>query len=176
MIGAINGACAGIGFVQMASFDVVFASTVASSSSFARRTSGRAGHQLAAARRIGTAKAMDLLLSAGRARRRGFAMGLVNRVCEPDELLPAALAYARDLAVNCSPASMAHQRQVLDDWERSGRVATALARHDVGDGEHPDFVEGVTSFSEEAVAEVRACPPASTCQVDQPLMAQASRS
>ena len=43
-------------------------------------------------------------------------MGLVDRVVDPDRLMGETLEYARDLAVNCSPASMATmKRQVYDD-------------------------------------------------------------
>ena len=153
VIGAINGACAGIGFVQMASFDVVLASTTAKfTSSFARRgLPAEQGISWLLPRRIGTAKALDLLLSARVVLAdEALAMGLVNRVCEPEELVPAALAYARDLAVNCSPESMAHiKRQVLDDWERTAeesRLRSLVLMSEMG--EHPDFAEGVTSFSE----------------------------
>jgi enoyl-CoA hydratase/carnithine racemase len=153
VIGAINGACAGIGFVQAASYDVVFASTAAKfTTSFARRgLPAENGLSWLLPRRIGTANAMDLLLSARVVLAdEALAMGLVNRVCEPDELLPAALAYARELATNCSPASMAHiKRQVLDDWERTAeesRLRSLVLMSEMG--AHPDFVEGVTSFGE----------------------------
>ena len=46
-------------------------------------------------------------------------LGLVNRVMEPGSLLEQTRAYARELVVNCSPASMATmKRQVYADLER----------------------------------------------------------
>jgi len=70
---------------------------------------------------VGVGNALDLLLSsrvfeADEARE----LGLVNRVLEHGTVLPAALAYARDLARNCSPAAMAAIRhQVLADLDAS---------------------------------------------------------
>ena len=79
-----------------------------------------------------------------------LALGLVNRVLPPDELLPATLAYARDLAVNCSPTAMAAiKRQVLDDWERSSeesRLRAIVTVSEVSAG--GDLAEGVASFAE----------------------------
>ena len=61
-----------------------------------------------------------------------------------------ALAYARELAVNCSPASMATmKRQVYADFERP--LPEALAEADrlmLESFTRPDFAEGVASFVE----------------------------
>jgi enoyl-CoA hydratase/carnithine racemase len=77
-------------------------------------------------------------------------LGLVNRALPPDQLLGETLAYARDLAGNCSPASMAAiKRQVYGDLERG--LAQALEEADALMVESlgaPDFVEGVASFVE----------------------------
>lgn len=153
VIGAINGACAGIGFVQMASCDVTFASDTAKfTTSFARRgLPAENSLSWMLPRLIGTRAAMDLLLSArvvlaDEAHR----LGLVNQVVAADELLSTATEYARELAVNCSPASMAHiKRQVLEDWERSAeesRLRSLVLMSEMG--VHPDFAEGVMSFQE----------------------------
>ncbi len=153
VIGAINGACAGIGFIHLASCDVAFASTAAKfTTSFARRgLPAENSLSWILPRLVGTANAMDLLLSArvvlaDEARD----LGLVNKVYEPDDLVPAALTYARDLAMNCSPVSMAHiKRQVLDDWERTAEESRLRALVLMSEmGSHPDFKEGVLSFQE----------------------------
>lgn len=153
IIAAINGACAGIGFVQMASCDVVFASTAAKFTTAFSRRGLPAENSLSwmLPRLVGTANAMDLLLSARVVLAdEALAMGLVKRVVAPDELLPTAVAYARDLAKNCSPASMAHiKQQVLGDWERGAEESRLRSLVLVSEmGQHPDFVEGVTSFQE----------------------------
>ena len=153
VIGAINGACAGIGFIQMAVCDVVFAATTAKfTTSFAQRgLPAENGLSWLLPRKIGMAPAMDLLLS-GRVllAAEAFDLGLVNRVLEPEQLLPAAIDYAATMARTCSPAAMAHiKRQVLDDWGRSAEESRLQALILMSEmGEHPDFAEGVMSFSE----------------------------
>lgn len=77
-------------------------------------------------------------------------MGLVNRALASEALLDHTLAYARELAVQCSPASMATmKRQVYADLDRS--LPDALAGADrlmLASFDAPDFVEGVASFVE----------------------------
>jgi enoyl-CoA hydratase/carnithine racemase len=153
IIAAVNGACAGIGFVQMASCDLAFASTAAKfTTAFARRgLPAENSLSWILPRLVGTAKAMDLLVSARVVLAdEALSMGLVSRVFEPDELMPATLAYARDIAANCSPASLAHiKRQVMTDWERTAeesRLRSLVLMSEMG--EHPDFLEGVTSFQD----------------------------
>ncbi len=154
IIAAVNGACAGIGLIQVCCADLAFASSDAKfTSAFARRgLPAENSMSWLLPRRVGTANAMDLLLSgrvvlADEAR----ALGLVNRVVEPDMLLPAALEYARDLAANCSPRSMATiKRQILDDWETTQDDSRRRALELVTALEEPggDFKEGVDSYRE----------------------------
>ena len=153
IIGAINGACAGIGLVQAMMCDVRFAARGAKfSTSFARRGLGAEFNMSwVLPRYIGVENALDLLLSA-----RTFDadeakdLGLVSRVLPPEDVLPAAQEYAGDLAKNCAPAAMAVIRhQVLADLERSFEdalhgayaVTDACARS-------ADFREGVDSYLE----------------------------
>jgi enoyl-CoA hydratase/carnithine racemase len=102
-------------------------------------------------RLVGPAQALDLLLS-GRVvlAEEAQALGLVNHVLAPETLLEGTLDYARDLVVNCSPASMATiKRQVYADLDRG--LPDALAAADelmLESFTAPDFVEGVTSFLE----------------------------
>lgn len=153
IIMAVNGACAGLGMVQIASADLVFASTQARfTTAFARRgLPAENALSWLLPRLIGTANAIDLLLSARMVdASEAKAIGLVNRVVEPDALLPAALTYARDLATCCSPASMAQiKRQVVADWEGSSEQARLHALELVATmSKQPDFIEGVASFKE----------------------------
>jgi enoyl-CoA hydratase/carnithine racemase len=153
IIAAINGACAGIGLVQALMCDIRFAAAGAKlTTAFARRgLVAEHGISWVLPRLVGPARAMDLLLS-GRVVRaeEAQAMGLVNRIFEPERLLEETLSYARELAVNCSPASMATmKRQVYADLQRD--LPGALAQADLLMLESftaPDFVEGVTSFME----------------------------
>ena len=123
MVAAINGGCAGIGLVQALVCDVRFASSGAKlATSFARRgLPAEFASSWLLTRLIGTGRAMDLLLSARTiTAEEAVALGLVNWMRPPDELLPAAVAYARDLALNCSPSSMAAiKAQVAADWHRT---------------------------------------------------------
>jgi enoyl-CoA hydratase/carnithine racemase len=151
IIAAINGPCAGIGLVQALMCDVRFAADGAKlTTAFARRgLVAEHGISWMLPRLVGPARALDLLLSA----RVVFAqeaceLGLVNRVIEPGELLSQTLDYARDLAVNCSPASMATiKRQVYADLQRALPDALATADRLMLDSfVAPDFAEGVASF------------------------------
>jgi enoyl-CoA hydratase/carnithine racemase len=153
IVAAINGACAGIGLVQALMCDLRFAAEGAKlTTAFARRgLVAEHGISWVLPRLVGPARALDLLLS-GRVvlAEEAHALGLVNRVERPEQLLETALAYARDLAVNCSPASMATMKaQVYADLERS--LPDALAAADglmLASFTAPDFVEGVASFVE----------------------------
>jgi len=153
IIAAINGACAGIGLVQALMCDVRFAADGAKlTTAFARRgLVAEHGISWMLPRLIGPARALDLLLS-GRVvlAEEAQALGLVNRVLAPEQLLEQTLAYARELAVSCSPASMATmKRQVYADLQRGLPEAIAEAdRLMIESFTAPDFVEGVTSFLE----------------------------
>jgi enoyl-CoA hydratase/carnithine racemase len=153
IIAAINGACAGIGLVQALMCDVRFAADGAKlTTAFARRGLV-AEHGIAwiLPRLVGPARALDLLLS-GRVvlAEEALALGLVNRVLPPATLLEETIAYAREMAVSCSPASMATMKQqVYADLQRELPAALSDADRLMLDSfTAPDFVEGVTSFLE----------------------------
>jgi enoyl-CoA hydratase/carnithine racemase len=157
LIGAINGACAGIGLVQALQCDVRFAASGAKfSTAFARRGLG-AEYNMAwvLPRLIGVENAMDLLLS-GRtfSAEEAQQFGLVSRIVDRDAVLSSAQDYARDIAHNCSPTAVAVIRhQVLADLDvgfeeamfRSARVMGAL-------NGGKDMAEGVASFVEKRPA------------------------
>jgi enoyl-CoA hydratase/carnithine racemase len=77
-------------------------------------------------------------------------MGLVNRVVPHDELLPFVQRYARELALRCSPTSMAiMKRQVYEHlMERLGPAEKESVRLMLESFRRPDFREGVLSFLE----------------------------
>ena len=151
LIAAINGACAGIGLTQALMCDVRFAARGARfSTAFARRGLGAEyGMSWVLPRYVGVGSALDLLLSSRVFEAdEALALGLVNRVLAPGEVLPAAREYARDLARNCSPAAMAVIRhQVLADLDASFEEASrrSYAVMEVLNA-GPDFREGVDSF------------------------------
>ncbi len=150
-IAAVNGACAGLGLVQALMCDVRLAAAGAKwTTAFSRRgLVAEHGVSWLLPRMVGTARALDLLLS-GRVftSEEAYQLGVANRVLPVDEVLPAAVAYARDLAANCSPASMAIiKRQVYGhptlDLEAARQDSNRLMEISlVG----PDFTEGVASY------------------------------
>jgi enoyl-CoA hydratase/carnithine racemase len=153
IIAAINGACAGIGLVQALMCDIRFAAYGAKlTTSFARRgLIAEHGISWILPRLVGPAHALDLLLS-GRVvlAEEAQTLGLVNRTLAPEQLVEATLDYARELVVNCSPASMATiKRQVYAALDQA--LPDALAEADrlmLASFGQPDFVEGVSSFVE----------------------------
>lgn len=153
IVAAINGACAGLGLVQALMCDIRFAAAGAKlTTAFSRRgLVAEHGISWVLPRLVGPARALDLLLS-GRVvlGEEAAALGLVNRAVQPETLLEETLAYAREFAVNSSPASMATmKRQVYADLTRELPDALAEANRLMGESfTAPDFVEGVASFME----------------------------
>jgi enoyl-CoA hydratase/carnithine racemase len=151
IVAALRGPCYGVGLQQALCCDIRFAaSDVKISAPYAKRgLVGEVGITWMMARIVGPAHAMDLLLS-GRAidANEASAMGIVNRVFEPDELLPRALDYCATLAAECSPWSMRMlKQQVYHDlmlalpqaFQNSEELLNvALAGS--------DFAEGVEAF------------------------------
>jgi enoyl-CoA hydratase/carnithine racemase len=153
LIAAINGACAGVGLVQALFCHVRFAADTARfSTAFARRgLVAEYGIAWTLTRLVGQERALDLLLSA-----RAFdaaearELGIVSRVVPRDEVLGAAQAYARDLALHCSPRAMAViASQVLDaqdsTFDEALQASYGHVDRFVGSA---DLREGVASFVE----------------------------
>jgi enoyl-CoA hydratase/carnithine racemase len=153
VIAAINGPCAGIGLVLALMCDVRFVAENAKlTTAFARRgLVAEHGISWILPRLVGPARALDLLLS-GRVvlGREAVELGLCNRATPAETVLEETLAYARELATQCSPASMAQmKRQVYAAMEEP--LADALAEADrlmLASFAKPDFAEGVASFVE----------------------------
>ena len=154
IIAAINGACAGIGLSLALMCDIRFAAAGAKlTTSFARRgLIAEHGTSWLLPRLVGTARALDLLLSARvvTAEEAGE-LGLVNFVVPQGQVLPAALDYARDLVQNVSPTSMsAIKRQVLRHVDLPLDEALAESNALMAESlRRPDVAEGVASFVEQ---------------------------
>jgi enoyl-CoA hydratase/carnithine racemase len=164
MIAAINGGCAGIGFVQALLCDVRFAAEgVKIATAFTPRgLPAEFGAGWLLARLVGYGHALDLLLSgrpvlAEEARE----MGLVNRVIPREQLQTEALEYARHLAHSCSPVAMAAVKaQLAADWHRTHRESLDEAVALVADPKRrEDFKEGVASYVEKRAPAFRPLPP-----------------
>lgn len=116
-------------------------------------------------RLVGYGNASDLLLSSRRITgTEALAMGLVNRLVEPAELLPTAIAYATRLASSASPYAMSLiKRQLADDQSRSFTESRDSAAALLATAKRaPDYREGVRSFIERRQPEFAAlgAPPA----------------
>lgn len=117
VIGAINGVAITGGFELALACDVLIASSNARFADTHARVGILPGWGLSQklSRMIGISRAKELsltgnFLDAATAER----WGLVNRVVEPDALLPAATALARDMA-NIDPAMLATYKKLIDD-------------------------------------------------------------
>lgn len=144
---AINGACAGIGFVLAISADARFAAPGATlSTSFSRLgLIAEYGAAWLLTRLVGLGHATDLLLT-GRTLTAHEAgeMGLV-RVA--DDALAAAMAWAGDVASSCSPSAMAvMKRQLLavDSQDLPAAVASSLVEMRAA-FRRPDLTAAITA-------------------------------
>ncbi len=151
VIGAINGACAGLGMVQAMMFDIRFAAAGAKfTTAFGRRgLVAEYGISWMLPRIVGHAHAMDLLLSARVVlAEEALAMGLVNKVFPPETLLDETLAYANDIADNVAPASIrSMKQQVMAGWEWDFDVSNADTHQRMQHSlRQADFKEGVQSY------------------------------
>ena len=153
VVAAINGACAGIGLSMALMCDIRFAAAGAKlTTSFARRgLVAEHGTSWILPRLVGTARALDLLLS-GRVvlAEEARDLGLVNFVVPPERVLAAAQDYARDVARNASPSSMSViKRQVLRHLDLTLEEALAESNALMAESlRRPDVAEGVASFVE----------------------------
>jgi enoyl-CoA hydratase/carnithine racemase len=153
VIAAINGPCAGLGFVIAMMCDFRFAASGAKlTTAFARRgLIAEYGLSWVLPRVAGSSTALDLLLS-GRTflAEEAERLGVVDRLTEEGRAAEEAHAYAVELARYSSPASMATiKRQIYDDLIRDLAQADAAAVEYMEQSfERPDFREGVVSFVE----------------------------
>jgi enoyl-CoA hydratase/carnithine racemase len=154
LIAAINGAAAGLGLVEALYCDLRFATPEAKlTTAFARRgLIGEYGISWILPRLVGPSAALDLLLS-GRVvlGEEAHRLGLVDRLAPRETLLDDAVAYAQDLATQCSPASMATiKAQVRNDLDRPFAEAAADAERLMLESfARPDVQEGVASYLEQ---------------------------
>ena len=148
VVTAINGACAGIGFVLAACADVrIIGSSVKMGTTFSRLgLVAEYGIAWLLPRLVGYGNATELLLS-GRAidANEALRIGLVNEIS--DDPLARALEWAKDVADNCSPAAMASIKgQMLRVAEQSlpQAVDESLAMMKISFG-LPDLAEALAA-------------------------------
>ena len=157
IIAAINGPCAGLGMVIALYADIRLASDLAVfSTAFARRgLIAEHGMSWLLPRLVGMANAADLLFSARRVEAtEAKALGLVNRVIAHADFAAQVQAYARMLATEVSPRSMAAMKRELWEAQFSGLgEAIEAANIDMTTSfASEDFKEGVAHYIEKRAA------------------------
>jgi enoyl-CoA hydratase/carnithine racemase len=154
VIGAINGASVGVGSTMQLPMDVRLASTKARFGFvFAKRgiaPDGAASWFLP--KIVGISKALEWCMS-GRVfgAEEALAAGLVRSVHEPEDLMPAARALAKEMTADSAPVSVSLTREML--WLMLGADHPMVAHQFDSQviwsrGGSEDAKEGVTSFLE----------------------------
>lgn len=158
VIGAINGPAVGIGVTMQLPMDIRIASSAAKFGFvFARRgIVPEACSSWFLPRLVGISRAMEWCAT-GRVFGAEEALegGLVRQVVAPEELMPTAIALAREIADNTAPVSVALTRQML--WRMLG-ADHPMEAHKIDSraiyarGRQGDAKEGVVSFLEKRPA------------------------
>lgn len=154
VIGAINGAAVGIGATMQLPMDIRIASTKARYGFvFTRRgITPEAASSYFLPRLVGISKALEWCYS-GKVFPAQEALdgGLVHSLHEPENLMDAAIAIAREIVDNTAPVSVAMTRQMM--WRMLG-ASHPMDAHNVDSraiyerGQSADAKEGVMSFLE----------------------------
>ena len=153
VIAAINGPCAGLGFVLAMVCDIRFSSDTARfTTAFANRgLIAEHGISWILPRLVGSAHALDLLLS-GRVvgSEEAAKIGIVNRTITSDRLLDESTNYVKGLAERSAPVSMkVIKQQVYRHLSSSlGEAARESIELMAESLKRPDFREGVLSYIE----------------------------
>lgn len=154
VIAAVNGPAVGVGVTMQLAMDIRMASTAARYGFvFARRgLNPEAASSWFLPHLVGVQTALEWCFT-GRIfpAQEAFEKGLVRSLHEPDDLLPAAKALAREIADNTAPVSVAITRQLI--WRMAGashpmEAHRADSRGIQARGKSGDAREGVTSFLE----------------------------
>lgn len=100
---------------------------------------------------VGFARAADLLLTGRKVQgEEAVTLGLASRALPADEVLPAALEIARDIATHTAPLSVAVTKRLL--WESGSLDAAAVERKETALHHHlmgrEDAREGVMAYLE----------------------------
>jgi enoyl-CoA hydratase/carnithine racemase len=153
ILAAVNGPAAGVGFALACYCDLRFVARGAKLTTAHGRLGLPAEFGLSwlLPRLVGVTRAADLLLSSRVVLAdEALAMGLVNAVAEPDQLLDEVRRYARTLAYEVAPTSLASTKLQLYADLHGGVVASvteadARLRAMV---QGPEFAEGVAALAE----------------------------
>ena len=153
VIGAINGACVGLGFTYSLYQDIRIASDKARMGLIftQRGLAIEHGSSWMLPRIIGVTRAMELAVT-GRLvdAQEALAIGLVNRVVPHDKLMETAREVAGHIASKCSPLGVAHAKKLIWNHQFTD-LATAIKEDDASMQamtRSEDFAEGVKAFVE----------------------------
>jgi len=159
VIAAVNGPAVGIGVTMQLAMDMRLASTTARFGFvFARRgITPEAASSWFLPRLVGVQTALEWCYT-GRVfpAQEALDKGLVRSMHEPENLLPAARALAREIIDNTAPVSVALTRQLI--WRMAGadhpmRAHQADSRAIQARGAAADAKEGVSAFLEKRPAD-----------------------
>ena len=153
VIAAVNGHAIGLGLTLALQCDIRFFAADARYGvvQVRRGVVGDACAHWVLPRLVGIATAAEILLTGATFDgNRAVQLGLGSRVLDADEVLPAALAMAHDIADNAAPMSVAASKRLLWDSfdldrEAVGRRETEIHLALMG---HDDAKEGVRAFME----------------------------
>jgi len=153
IIAAINGPAAGVGLVLACYCDLRFAAAGAKLTTSHGRLGLPAEYGLSwlLPRLVGVTRAADLLLSSRVVlAEEAESIGLINRVVSAADLMETTYEYARRLATEIAPSSLAATKMQLyhdlhQDVATSVTDASTRLEQMMGG---PDFVEGVAALSE----------------------------
>ncbi|MEX1008272.1 MAG: enoyl-CoA hydratase-related protein [Acidimicrobiia bacterium] len=154
VIGAINGHAIGVGMTLPMLFDIRYVAEDAKLSFvFTRRgIIPEANSTWLVPRLIGLSRGLDLLLSGRQfSGREAAEWGLCSRALPADQVLPAALDLAHDIADNTAPLSVAITKQLVYDFMDAADRPAAITRETKLTwwvGEQADAMEGVMAWFE----------------------------
>ena len=154
VIAAMNGSAVGMGLTIPMSWDIRIAAADGKYGFvFPRRgIVAEAGSTWIVPRLIGASRAMEVMLT-GRliSGTEAADIGLMSRALPADEVLPAALDIARDIAANTSAMSVAATKELIyRGLAEPDRAAHQQLEHEVfrWSGRQADAAEGVVAFLE----------------------------
>jgi enoyl-CoA hydratase/carnithine racemase len=154
IIAAINGSAVGVGITLPMQWDIRIVATDAKLGFVFNRRGviPEANSLWLVPRLIGVSRAMELLLT-GRlfTGAEAVELGLASRAVERDQVLPAAMELARDIAANVAPASAAITKRLIYRFlaENDRDAAHALEGETFWwTGRQADAGEGITGFLE----------------------------
>jgi enoyl-CoA hydratase/carnithine racemase len=153
VVAAINGHAVGVGITYPLAADVRFVAENAKIQfAFVRRgVIPELSSHVLLSRVAGVSIAADLLLSGRQISGRDAAdLGIAAKALPAAEVLSAAMAWARDLAVNAAPGSVAITKRIL--WAEVVPALQASERREKAPfawlGQQADAKEGITAFLE----------------------------